>query len=172
MVPKVNKKAKKSEKPQYLLLFHEIGGWKALHVHSQATDDEIQIMLETLKRSHPLSRVKLYTYNPIVKLKVSRTKRKPRWVTHPVKKPMKSSEEWLKPNERTAVCNECNCLGPLVPMTPEGNSTLLEAGWSKESNEEECIITPPGHMPSVQYTLNCPSCNEQAMAKYTREDWF
>ena len=172
MGSKVNKKAKEAEKPRYLILFEGIGSWEALHVHSQATNKEIQAVMFNLKRANPMSRVRLYSYSLVTDLKISRTKRKPRWVTHPVKKPMKSSEEWLKPNERTAVCNECNCLGPLVPMTPEGNSTLLEAGWSKESNEEECIITPPGHMPSVQYTLNCPSCNEQAMAKYTREDWF
>ena len=172
MDSKVNKRAKKSEKPRYLILLEGLGAWEALHTHSQATNEEIQAAMDNLKRANPMSRVRLYSYKLVAKLKISRTKRKPRWVTHPVKKPMKSSEEWLKPNERTAVCNECNCLGPLVPMTPEGNSILLEAGWSKEYDEERYSYILPSHRTKRDYILQCPSCYRQEEAKYTKEDWF
>ncbi len=138
------------------------------------TDEQIEEAIADFQKEFPaykilLYKVQLQDYKP----QKDKSTHQPRWITHPVKNPMKSTAQWLKDDEVTAVCNMCGCLGPTISKNSDGNSVLAKAGWVKEEEEDRgsWLFGLVGSV-NPKYILRCPSCDEQVANKDTREDWF
>lgn len=166
-------KEKKSRKYLLLVGCGLAGPWEAFHMGLQATDDEILEHIKELQETYPDLEVRLYLCETGIKLSPS-PKKKAYQRIKKLKHIVKSSAEWIRKDERTAVCNICGAVGPIVPMNEKGNSLLATLGWFKDSSEPNTVSMMRlfGGKDVPQFTLRCPECNEIEANKNTRKDWF
>lgn len=165
---------KKDKTPKRYLLITEGYDFvsKAYHLHACISNKAIAQAIADLKEQEPRCKVLLYEYK-IVPMLVDTPTVKPYNRIKKLKHVVKSSSEWIKEGERTAICNLCGAVGPTVPMNGDGNRMLTAAGWFKEdSNVASQDIWGFFGGANPVFTLRCPSCDEQAANKDTREDWF
>ena len=172
----VMKHKKKAKKERQLLLMVGLDGypWEAFHLNKDMSDEHVLEARKNLQEQFPNHEVRLCEYHIIT---MDTPKVEPYKRIKKLKHIVKSSAEWIKEGERTAICGECGAVGPSVPMTGEGNRILHKAGWYKSSVEAKedgffsRMMGPfGGNNPS--FILRCPSCDEQIANKDTREDWF
>lgn len=163
---------KKSKTPeQYVFLMGNDGGpWEAVHAVFGLNTEDRKKARRILQDQYPDQEVRLYLYTVVTE---ALPKTKPYKRIKKLKHVVKSSAEWIKDGERTAVCNVCGTIGPSVPMNNDGNKILAAEGWHKEDNVGGSPALWGFFGPSVPaHTLRCPSCDEQVANKDTREDWF
>lgn len=166
------RKKKKEDPKQYLLMVGNDGyPWEAYHMNEGISDENVSKAREDLQEQFPNHEVRLYLCKMVT---VSKSKISPYQRIKKLKHIVKSSAEWIKDNHRTAICNVCGAMGPEIPMNSDGNSILYKAGWFKGEQDDAPmnVISSLFGRCKPEFTLRCPSCDEQAANKDHREDWF
>lgn len=170
---KANETELKKPRRYLLLLGGDVGPWNAYHMEPNATDMQIVQHIKDLQGHFPHLEVRLYLCE--VDIKLNPSKEKPYKRIKKLKHIVKSSAEWIKEGERTAICSVCGGVGPSVSMNNAGNIALEKAGWYKEKTEQlggSLYNMFGGGRREPEYVLRCPACDEQHANENIREDWF